>query len=97
MPTRVHIHVKGATKVSTVNNGDSVELNKKSHELEIKDATGQLLGRFKTSMVSGWWIESEPNDLKNLSPQDLERFIAEIDKHGMVALDDDKKEPKKAN
>jgi hypothetical protein len=38
--------------------------------------------------VDGWWVESEPVDLTNLSDKDFARLLAELEKravaHGMT-------------
>jgi hypothetical protein len=88
MPCRVYVQLKDVSKPSIVRDGESVSLDKDAGELTVKDATGEIIGWFQNASVTGWWREREPIDLRNLSPEDLRRVAAEIQKLGIMPVPD---------
>ncbi len=88
MPSRVYVQLRDVSKPSIVKDGDTVHVDKDTGELTVKDAAGEPLGWFENSSVVGWWKEHEPLDPRDLSSKDLDRIMAEIQKHGMMEAPD---------
>lgn len=84
MPSRVYVHLKDVSKPSVVKDGFSVETNKETNQLVVKSATDETLGMFLSTAVVGWWIEREPLNLKDMSAEELTRFMAAAVKCGIV-------------
>ena len=62
----------------------SVEVDKESGELTVKDTLGEVRGWFNLAEVSGWWLEREPLDLSKMSRDNLGLVMAELAKCGTV-------------
>jgi len=84
---RVCIKIKDVSKPCTVEHGDSFEKDEATNEFVVKDATGAAIGKFRCEIVDGWWLESEPINMKDLSPRDLDRVVAELSKRAAINLD----------
>ncbi len=61
MPCRVYVQLKSATRPNVIKDGDKVEVDKKTGELRVKNATGELIGWARFALVASWWIEREVN------------------------------------
>jgi hypothetical protein len=84
MPCRVNVRIKGVSKPDVIEHGDSITKDEEKNEYTVKDAAGEVIGWYKAENVEGWWLESEPADVGDLSDKDLMRLIGEVEKRGIA-------------